>query len=174
MLLLFIVPLFLSPELVVEERVAVNAPPDTVWELVVDLERHALWHPWGLVDDAPRLVYGQTRRGLDASCFWIGARDNHGMLRYTRVDERRREIDGLLDLSSLGESRIAFRLTPREGGVEVTETFRRSAGLNVFRRWLHPVSRAKVARHLSENLSRLKAVAESAAAEGNPEGLQAP
>lgn len=159
-LLALAVPLFPDADLTVEKTVVVQASEDTVWELVVDLERHPDWHPWDLADSSPRLVFGQTRRGLDASYFWIGARDNHGMLRYTRVDERRREVEGILDLASLGASRIEFRFTPVEAGVKVTEIFNRPAGLNLFKRSLHPLYRAKVERQLGGNLARLKAAAE--------------
>jgi hypothetical protein len=157
---LLVAPFFMASELTVSRRVAIAALPRDAWNLVADLERHPAWHPWDLSDPNPRLVFGETRYGASASYFWIGARDNHGMLKFERVDERAREIDGILDLSSVGAAHLSFRFDPRDGGVVVTETFRQSSGRNVFRRYLHPVYRAAAARQLEANLARLKQVAE--------------
>jgi len=157
------VPFFLSPELVVSRTVSIKSSPADAWDLVVNLERHTAWHPWDIADSFPRLVFGETRHGADASYFWIGTRGNHGMLKFERVDRKSRTIEGILDISSLGESRIAFRFVPHGDGVQVTETFRKHTGRNIFRRYLHPVYRSVAARQLEGNLDRLKR-----AAEGNP------
>jgi hypothetical protein len=158
-----VIPFFLSPELVVSRTVSIKSSPADAWDLVVNLERHPAWHPWDIADSFPRLVFGETRHGAEASYFWIGSRGNHGMLKFERVNLKERTIDGVLDMSSLGESRIAFRFVPGDNGVQVTETFRKHTGRNIFRRYLHPVYRSVAGRQLEGNLARLKQ-----AAEGNP------
>jgi hypothetical protein len=125
----------------------------------------------------PRLVFGEKRYGAEASYFWIGNRDNHGMLKWisaTRSRESGRHIEGMLNLSSLGESEISFRFTPRGEGVEVREEFRKVSGHKLMMRYLKPLYRARVARQLEENLSRLKRVAEiQNAAEADSEDTSA-
>lgn len=158
-----VIPFFLSSELVVSRTVLIKSSPADAWDLVVNLERHPAWHPWDIADSFPRLVFGETRHGAEASYFWIGSRGNHGMLKFEEVNLKERTIVGVLDMSSLGESRIAFRFVPSGNGVQVTEIFRKHTGRNIFRRYLHPVYRTMAGRQLEGNLARLKQ-----AAEGNP------
>jgi uncharacterized membrane protein len=161
--LILLVPLFFSGGLRVERGVFIEAPVDRVYDLVADLERHPEWHPWDITDSMPRLVFGEKRYGAEASYFWIGNRDNHGMLKWitaTRSSESGRRIEGVLDLSSLGESEISFRFTPGTGGVEVREEFRKVSGHNLMMRYLRPLYRVRVAEQLEGNLSRLKRAAE--------------
>lgn len=163
LLLALLAPLFFSGGLRVERVVFVNAPVQRVFNLVADLERHPLWHPWDIRDSMPRLVYGEIRHGVDASYFWIGGRDNHGMLKWTLVEEEPHHIEGILNLSSLGESGIDFRFRPNPQGVEVREVFHKDSGHNFLMRYLKPLYRARVAEQLEGNLARLKRAAESTA-----------
>jgi uncharacterized membrane protein len=166
--LILLVPLFFSGGLRVERAVFIEAPAERVYDLVADLERHPEWHPWDITDSMPRLVFGEKRYGADASYFWIGNRDNHGMLKWIsapRSSESGRSLEGVLDLSSLGESEISFRFTPSNGGVEVREEFRKVSGHNLKMRYLRPIYRARVAEQLEGNLSRLKRAAEIPEAE---------
>lgn len=162
LVLVLVVPLFLPGGLRVERTVVVNASEAEVFEMIADLERHPEWHPWDIKDSMPRIVYGEKRYGVDASYFWIGGRDNHGMLKWTVVDADRHLIDGVLDLSSLGESEISFRFAPVSRGVVVREEFRKVSGHNLLMRYLKPLYRARVADQLESNLARLKRVAEAA------------
>jgi hypothetical protein len=156
----------MSPELSVSRSIEITAKPRTAWELVVDLERHPEWHPWDISDSNPQLVFGENRYGTQASYFWIGARGNHGTLKFVRVDEKAHTVDGILDISSLGQSRIFFQFQNRGAGVEVTETFSKHTGRNLFRRYLHPFYRAAAASQIEGNLSRLKLTAEGRASTG--------
>jgi uncharacterized membrane protein len=164
LVLVLLVPLFFPGGLRVERGVFVEAPADRVFDLVADLERHPQWHPWDIKDSMPRLVFGEKRYGAEASYFWIGNRDNHGMLKWisaTPSGSSDGRLVGMLNLSSLGESEISFRFAPRDGGVEVHEEFRKVSGHNLMMRYLKPLYRARVAEQLEGNLARLKRVAEA-------------
>jgi hypothetical protein len=158
--ILFVTPLFMSPEFKVERSVTINAPLEKVFAMVEDLERHPEWHPWDFKDPYPRVVYGETRRGMGATYFWIGNRDNHGTLTFTHVDSHGFDIVGRLELSTLGESRVEFRFLALDSGTQVQKTFRKHTGRNLFKRYLHPVYRAASAAQLEASLARLKLAAE--------------
>lgn len=157
-------PLFLPDGFSVTRSIGIDAPAGTAWELIVDLERHAEWHPWDFADPSPRLIFGENRRGEGASYFWIGSYGNHGTLTYRRVDERERRAEASLDLPVLGEARLSFHVAPRGDGADVTEVLRTRSGGHFFRRYLHPVYRAAAARRLEDHLARLKRAAEAAPA----------
>ncbi len=175
LILVLIVPLFLPGVLRVERSVLIHASEGEVFEMVADLERHPEWHPWDIKDSLPRIVFGEKRYGVDASYFWIGGRDNHGTLKWTAVDAAKHRIDGVLDLSSLGESEIIFRFATVGEGVEVREEFRKTSGHNLLMRYLKPLYRARVAEQLTSNLGRLKRVAEAlnTVGEETPEDISA-
>lgn len=56
----------------VERRIAIKAPPDTIYPLIADFRGWALWSPWEDKDPAMKRTFGGADSGLGAVYEWSG------------------------------------------------------------------------------------------------------
>jgi hypothetical protein len=70
--LLIVVGLALPRHTLVSVEARIDAHPATVFALVNDFHRFALWSPWIDTDPNVRIIYSGPDRGADATMTWDG------------------------------------------------------------------------------------------------------
>ncbi|MGI9237946.1 MAG: SRPBCC family protein [Woeseiaceae bacterium] len=144
----------------VEASVEIDAHPATVFALVNDFRRHALWSP--LVDTDPnvRILHSGNVRGVGAIMSWDGAIVGSGT--QTIVESMPFEtISMRINPDEPGEASSQIRLTPGTGTTIVVWGFDADYGMNFVGRYFASMLGSIVARDYQRGLENLKALAES-------------
>jgi uncharacterized protein YndB with AHSA1/START domain len=105
----------------VERRVAVAAPPDSVWAIVSDLARFRAWSPWEGLDPAMKWEVSAPSTGVGAVYHWSGDRRvGEGRMTVTASEPPSR-LDVRLDFLAPmeGTSSLRFTVRPTAQGSEV-------------------------------------------------------
>jgi len=144
----------------VDVTMEIDAHPATVFVLVNDFRRYALWSPWAEADPNARFIYSGARRGVGATMTWDGAIIGSGTQRIT--ESRPFEHVGvIISPGEPGEARSWFTLEPGTGTTLVTWSFEADYGLNIVGRYFASLLGGVVAGEYRTGLENLKAVAES-------------
>ena len=138
----------------------IDAHPATVFALVNDFRRFALWSPLVATDPNVRILYSGNRRGVGAAMTWDGAIVGSGA--QTITESRPHEYVGIvLSPGEPGESRSWFSLAPGTGTTIVSWGFEADFGMNILGRYFASMLGGIVARDYSNGLVRLVELAES-------------
>lgn len=110
----------------VERRAVVSAPPDTVFALINDFHRWAVWSPWARLDPAMTLTINTPGAGTGATYEWKGNREvGSGRM---AIRESLAPSTVTIDMHFLtpidSRSIIEFQLEPANGGTSVIWTMR--------------------------------------------------
>ena len=98
----------------VEVSIEIDAQPATVFALLNDFRRVALWTPMVDTDPNVRILYSGERRGVGATMSWDGAIVGSGT--QTIVESIPFEVVGLrINPGEAGEALSTFRLVPGTG-----------------------------------------------------------
>jgi effector-binding domain-containing protein len=144
----------------VEVSAEIDAHAATVFALLNDFRRAALWSPLVETDPDVRLQYSGNPRGVGARMSWDGAIVGSGI--QTIVESRPFEqISIRINPGEPGEALSQFRLTPGTGTTIVSWGFDADYGMNVVGRYFAWMLGSVVARDYSRGLDNLKALAES-------------
>ena len=144
----------------VEAAVEIDAHPATVFALVNDFRRFALWAPLTETDPNARIVYAGSPRGTGATMTWQGAVVGSGT--QTIVESRPYEyVLIVMNPGEPGEARTWFGLAPGTGTTIVRWGFDRDYGLNIVGRYFAPMFGGIVMRDYQKGLLGLKELAES-------------
>ena len=144
----------------IEVSTEIDAHQATVFALVNDFRRFALWSPWADTDPNARFIYAGSRRGEGAIVTWDGAIIGSGV---QVIDESRpHEYVGIvLNPGEPGEARSWFRLEPGTGTTIVRWGFEADYGLNIVGRYFASMLGGVVARDYQAGLANLRELAES-------------
>ena len=118
---LVIVGLVLPTEYHIVRSITIDAPPETVYALVSDLERWGDWGPWQETDPSMKITFAETAVGEGGRMEWTG-RSGSGWLEITSCDPARGVdyemafVQGQGQLPSTGY--VALEAT--DAGTEVT------------------------------------------------------
>ncbi len=138
----------------------IDAHPATVFALISDFRRFALWAPLTETDPNVQIVYSGNPRGVGATMTWQGAVVGSGT--QTIVASRPFEHVGLvMNPGEPGEARTWFDLAPGTGTTIVRWSFERDHGFNIVGRYFASMLGGIVARDYRQGLHRLKELAES-------------
>jgi len=144
----------------VEVTQEIDAHAATVFALVNDFQRYALWAPLSETDPNVRIRYSGERRGVGATMTWDGAIVGTGT--QTIVASTPFEhVDIVMSPGEPGESRSWFDLSPGTGTTRVTWGFEADYGMNIVGRYFAPMLGSIVARDYHAGLLNLKELAES-------------
>lgn len=144
----------------VEVSTEIDAHPATVFALVNDFRRHALWSPLTHTDPNARILYSGANRGTGAIMTWDGTIVGSGNQLIT--ESRPFEYVGIaMSPGEPGEARSWFRLTPGVGTTLVAWGFEADYGLNIVGRYFASMLGGVVARDFDSGLAALKELAES-------------
>lgn len=158
--LLIIIGLALPRSNRVEVVIEIDAHPATVYALVNDFRRFALWSPWVDIDPNARTLYSGANRGVGAIMTWDGTIIGSG----TRIIVKSQPFEHvgiIMSRGEPGESRSWFDLAPDAGTTIVTWGFEVDYGMNIVARYFAPMLGGIVARDYQHGLTQLKQLAES-------------
>ena len=144
----------------VEVKIEIDAHQATVFALVNDFRRFALWSPWADTDPNARFLYSGPHRGEEAMVTWDGAIIGSGnqLITESRPFER---VGITMSPGEPGEARSWFALEPGVGTTIITWGFEADYGLNIVGRYFAPMLGGVVARDYHDGLVALKELAES-------------
>ncbi len=158
--LLIIIGLVLPRTHSIEVTEEIDAHPATVFALVNDFRRFALWAPLTEVDPNVRILYSDNSIGVGATMSWDGAIAGSG--RQSIVESRPYEhVMMLLSPGEPGEAKSWFDLAPGTGTTIVTWGFEADYGMNIVGRYFAAMLGSVVARDYRGGLLSLKELAES-------------
>ncbi len=144
----------------VEVATEIDAQPATVFALVNDFRRFALWAPWADTDPNARFIYSGSNRGVGATVTWDGAIIGSGT--QTITESRPFEYVGIvMSPGEPGEASSWFRLAPGVGTTIVQWGFEADYGMNIVGRYFASMLGSVVARDYQSGLANLKELAES-------------
>ena len=138
----------------------IDAHAATVFALVNDFQRVALWSPILEPDPNARVVYSGPARGVGATMTWDGAIVGAGAMVIT--ESRPYEfVRHTMNAGEAGAAESWFELRGGNGRTEVTWGFTTDYGFNVIARYFGLAFAGVVERDYRAGLERLKELAES-------------
>jgi hypothetical protein len=143
----------------------VAAPPERVYQEIVDFHRWTAWSPWEDVDPAMQREYTGAESGVGASYAWSGNR-KAGAGRMTVVETTepsRVGVDLVFEKPFKARNDIAFDIVPAPGGSTVTWTMVGRKTLAVRLMSLVKSMDAMVGPDFDKGLTRLRAAVEAPA-----------
>jgi uncharacterized protein YndB with AHSA1/START domain len=152
--------LLLSGDFKVTRSQLVAAPPERVYELVVDPRRWKEWSVWNRRDPAMQISYEGAASGVGAVWAWKSATEGDGRMSFTAAEPARRLAYDLyfpdFGTTSTGEITVAA-----EGsGTRETWSMASNMGSNPMFRWIALFADRMVGKDFDEGLAQLKQVAE--------------
>ncbi|MGB5333691.1 MAG: SRPBCC family protein [Woeseiaceae bacterium] len=144
----------------VQVSTEIDAHPATVFALLNDFRRYALWSP--LVDTDPnvRILYSGSGSGVGATMSWDGAIVGSGT--QTIVESKPYDHIGIvMNPGEPGEARSMFDLAAGTGTTIVSWRFEADYGMNLVARYFAPMLGRIVARDYESGLASLNELAES-------------
>jgi effector-binding domain-containing protein len=158
--LMIVIGLALPRHTVVTTEVRIDAPSATVFALVNDFHRQALWSPWFETDPNVRIIYSGPDRGVDATMTWNGTIIGSG----TQVITESRSyehVTSIMNSAEASESRTWFDLANDSGATIISWGFESDHGYNLVGRYFSPMLGGIVRRDYDRGLANLKELAES-------------
>jgi len=144
----------------VSRSATVNAPIETVFAQVNNLENWNAWSPWKAMDPDMKVQYGPTRVGRGAWYSWNGEEVGEGKL--TITDSVANEsIETSIDLGEMGTGSGSWSFAPNSDAVDVTWGFT-SHGRHLLDKVFHLFLDGLLGPQLEGGLAALKDAAESA------------
>jgi len=141
----------------------VAAPPQRVFEEIVDFHRWPAWSPWEDIDPAMRREYSGAASGVGAVYAWSGNR-KAGAGRMTvleAAEPSRARIDLVFEKPFTAHNQITFDIAPDAGGSRVTWTMVGRRTLAVRLMGVVRSMDAMVGPDFERGLARLRAVTEA-------------
>jgi hypothetical protein len=149
----------------VERSATMAAPPERVYEQIVDFHRWTAWSPWEDVDPTMRRDYSGADAGVGAVYSWSGNR-KAGAGRMTVVEATepwRVGIDLAFDKPFKARNDTVFEIAPDGAGSRVTWRMTGAKTLGVRVMSLVKSMDAMVGPDFEKGLARLRAVVEAPA-----------
>ncbi len=159
-ILLLVIGLALPRHARVEVETRIDAHPATVFALVNDFHRVALWSPWLEADPNARVVHSGPVRGVGAVMTWDGSIIGTGT---QTITESRpfSYVATTINPGESGEARTSFDLARDGGWTRVTWRFETDYGFNVLGRAFGLAFAGIVRRDYEAGLASLRGLAES-------------
>lgn len=144
----------------IEVSTKIDAHPATVFALLNDFRRHALWSPLVETDPDVRMRYSGNRTGVGATMTWDGAVAGSGTQTIVESTPYKTLVI-VLSPGEPGEAMSSFELVASAGATIVTWGFETDYGMNIVGRFFASMLGSIVARDYQVGLENLKDLAES-------------
>jgi len=167
--IVFVIPAFLSGSYRVERTVEIDAPPSLVWKQVDDFENWKRWNPWMFADPDGRFAVEGANGREGAKWIWDGELIGRGSLTRERVEPRRKIVSRLeFEEPAMPPATTEWTFEPLEGGggVEVAWSSRGDMPYPMMR-YMALLMDQMLGPQFEEGLQRLERHAE-ALARGEP------
>ena len=132
--ILLVIGFFLPAEFGMQRSTVVDAPPEVIYEHIVNLRKNEAWSPWQQMDPTIATTYNDVERGVGASYSWTSENSGAGTYNLVETDpplHARYEIV----FEGQGDAGGEWILEPAGDGTKVTWTFEGDAGGNPIGRW---------------------------------------
>jgi effector-binding domain-containing protein len=157
---LILIGLALPRQASVSVNTRIDAYPATVFALVNDFRRVALWSPLLDTDPNARIVFSGPPRGSDAAMTWDGSVIGSGS--QVIVDSRPFDyVETVINPGEAGAARSWFEIAGADGATSVTWHFETDYGMNLVGRYFAPLLAGIVERDYARGLANLRELAES-------------
>ena len=144
----------------VEVSETIDANPATVFALINDLERAALWSPVVSADPDARVVYSGPQRGVDATMTWDGSVAGSGVQVITESVPWER-IAVSMNPGEVSESLTVFEISRAAGGSKVIARYEADHGYRIASRILGLIVGRVFRRDFEQGLAALREIAEN-------------
>ncbi len=159
--LFLIVGVILPAEYSVERSITIEAPVETVFDQVNDLEKNRNWSPWEENDPTAEFEYGPVVVGVGAYYDWRGDEVGTGRMTITGVEPNRR-VDTDLAFGDHTTANASFSFDETARGVEATWRVSGDYGNNLLARYFGLIVKGVIEENFERGLANLKRVAEAA------------
>ena len=144
----------------VERSVEVQAPVQTVYHLVNNLQENEKWSVWKDQDPTVKMTYSAQVEGVGASFSWDGEKMKTGSMTITDAKENE-SIVVAVDFGLMGKSQLSWAFEGTEKGTEVTCSFVSDNGRNPIKRYMGAlVAKKMIGKAFDHGLENLKRVSE--------------
>lgn len=117
---ILLVALFLPTGFEVERQIEINAPVDSVFKLVENVETLLKWNPWSRLDPAAENTLSDSLNGVGAYWYWNGAVIGQGSMTISDIDLNKRITYALrFDKPKMNPSEIIFHFQSTSMGTRV-------------------------------------------------------
>jgi uncharacterized protein YndB with AHSA1/START domain len=159
-LLIVGVGVFLPSKFEVQRAIEISAPPEKVYDHVVDTRQWKNWTAWNQRDPGMRIVYSGPPFGIGAKWSWESKTEGKGAMEFTRVEPNRR-VEYKLTFADFNMTASgALILEPVGQGTMVTWTNAGDTGANPLKHYISAMMDRLVGPDFEQGLANLKALAE--------------
>lgn len=160
LLIVVLVGVVLPSRYEVRRTVHIQAPPDKVYDLVVDTRRWKDWTVWNRRDPEMRVSYSGPPFGMGAKWSWDSKKEGRGNMEFTHVEPNRR-VDYKLGFPDLNmNSTGSLVLSAAGDGTDVAWVHTGDTGSNPLKHYLAVAMDRMVGPDFEQGLANLKAAAE--------------
>ncbi len=138
----------------------IDAPPATVFALVNDYHRFALWSPMIDTDPNARVVYSGPTRGVGATMTWDGTIIGTGTQSIT-ASRPFEYVETVVSPGEPAEARFWFDIRSEGDGTTITWSFETDFAYNLVGRYLALAVAGVIRRDYERGLESLKELAET-------------
>lgn len=162
-----IIGLFLPGKSHIERSTQINAPVDTVFNLVGNLKNWEKWSPWHKMDPEMKITYTGPESGTGAAYAWDSGKWSVGSGKLT-IGEYipNQKIETLMNfMEDESTTKGGFLFTPADNGTQITWYVdidgKEQGGIhNVTGGWMKLMMDGMMKKHFDDGLANLKAEAE--------------
>jgi effector-binding domain-containing protein len=160
---------FLPARVHVERSIAIDAPPEAVFDLLNSFRRYNEWSPWYDYDPAALYKYSGPPEGVGARMEWASNKQEVGSgSQEITASERPRYVAVRLEFTGQSPADARYDVTPEGTGTRLTWGFDADFGYNILYRYFGLFLDPLMGEDFEKGLARIKALAESKAQPGAP------
>lgn len=153
----------------VERSIAIDAPPEKVFEILNSFKRYNEWSPWYDYDPAALYTYSGPPAGVGARMEWVSQKQEVGSgSQEITASEPPRRVAVHLEFTGQDPADAHYDIVPEGTASRLTWGFDADFGNNLLYRYLGLFLDALVGKDFEKGLARIKALAESEARPAEP------
>jgi uncharacterized protein YndB with AHSA1/START domain len=163
--ILVVVGFLLPSSAHVERDIVINAPPEAIFPMVVNLKENNEWSPWNEQDPDMKQTYTGTDGEVGSKVEWESEHPKvgSGTQEVTAVEPNKR-VDTHLGFGDHGTADAYFTFEPGDGGTKVTWGFDSDLGNNPIGRYFGLVMDGMIGPMYEKGLEKIKELAEGGGA----------
>jgi uncharacterized protein YndB with AHSA1/START domain len=159
--LLLVISFFLPSKVHVERTLAINVPPEKLFEQVNTLKNWEKWSPWHKLDPNMKLEYAGPPLGLGAKYSWESKQRNVGSGTLTITESvPHKSIQTAMDFQGQGLATGNFRFEKNQEATQVTWSMETDMGKNPIGKFFGLMMEKMVGADFEKGLNNLKSLCE--------------
>jgi effector-binding domain-containing protein len=159
---LLIIGFVLPSKFEIAKSAVINAPAQSVYEEINDLQKWNNWSYWNSLDPQTKMVFSEQKEGKGASYEWQSEETGNGKLVITESTPSASIAADLFFMESNEPSKAWYTFEPTEQGTNLTMGFSTDFGMNPFMRWMGVlIFPSEMEKAFDYNLNKLKEIAEA-------------